>query len=411
MKTPSLRSSHLAALLVAALYIAVPVFGADKPKTAASGGMAAALQPYVDNHNLAGAVTLVASPEKVLDIETVGYSDIAAHQPMRPDSLFWIASMSKPITTAAFMMLVDEGKVNVDDPVEKYLPEFHDQWLAAEQDKDHILLKRPQHPITVKNILTHTSGLPATSAIEKPTLDLLRLREAALSYSMTPLLFEPGSKYSYANAGINTAGRIIEVVSGIPYEQFLQKRLFDPLGMTDTTFWPNEKQLRRLAKSYTSNKAKTDLEETPIAQLHYPLSDHSRQPMPAGGLFSTAHDLNRFCQMMMGGGVFDGKRYLSQAAVKQATTVETGAISNGNDNNGYGFGWSVLKRAAGKDGRSAGSFGHGGAYKTMMWVDPGNGLVMVFLRQHSGKVLTPEGEKIEEVFFKAAIQKYAGAHR
>src|SRR5262245_22162734 len=155
---------------------------------------------------------------------------------MKTDNVFWIASMSKPITAVGLMMLVDEGKVKLDDPVEKYLPEFKDQWLAAEQDKDHVLLKKPKHPITVRNILSHTSGMPFKSAMEEPTLDGLALRDAVRSYVLTPLQTEPDTKYQYSNAGINTAGRIIEVVGGMPYEDFMQKRLFDPLGMKDTMF-------------------------------------------------------------------------------------------------------------------------------------------------------------------------------
>ena len=123
--------------------------------------LADSLQPFVDNHTLAGAVVLVADRDKVLDLEAVGYADVAAGTPMKTDDLFWIASMSKPITATGLMMLVDEGKVKLDDPVEKYLPEFKDQWVIAEQDKDHMLLKRPTHPITVRNILSHTSGLPS----------------------------------------------------------------------------------------------------------------------------------------------------------------------------------------------------------------------------------------------------------
>ena len=183
---------------------------------------------------------------------------------MKTDALFWIASMSKPMTATALMMLVDEGKVKLDDPVEKYLPEFKGQWMIAEQDKDHMLLKRPKHPITVRNIRRHTSGLRPTSVMETPTLDLLPLRDAVRSYAMTPLQFDPGSQYQYSNAGINTAGRIIEVVSGMPYEEFMQKRLFDPLGMKDTTFWPTEEQVKRLAKSYKPGKDNKGLEETII---------------------------------------------------------------------------------------------------------------------------------------------------
>ena len=364
--------------------------------------MAASLQPFVDSHALAGAVVLAATKDKVLDVETVGWADIAGKKPMRADSVFWIASMSKPITATALMMLVDEGKVNVEDPVEKYLPEFKDQWLIVEQDKEHILLKRPSHPITVRNILTHTSGMPATSPMEKPTLDLLRLRDAVRSYAINPLVFEPGSKYQYANSGINTAGRIIEVVSGMPYEVFLNMRLFEPLGMKDTTFWPNKAQIARLAKSYKSNEDSSALEETPVTQLKYPLDDRSRQPMPAGGLFSTAADLTRFCQMVLNGGTYKGKRYVSEAAVKQMSSVQTGDILlNKNDQEGYGFGWSVRKKAA-ADGRSAGSFGHNGAYKTMMRIDPRKDLILILMRQHAG----PDGNKVESAFLKAAYQKY-----
>jgi CubicO group peptidase (beta-lactamase class C family) len=279
---------------------------------------------------------------------------------MTTDALFWIASQSKPITAAALMMLVDERKVRLDDPVERYLPEFEGQWLAAERGKDHLVLRKPRRPITVRHILSHTSGLPFSSALERPTLDLLPLRVAVGSYAMTPLLFEPGSRYQYANAGINTAGRIIEVVSGVPYEAFLERRLLRPLGMKDTTFRPTARQLRRLAKSYKPNARGTGLEERAITQLHYPLDDRQRQPMPAGGLISTAHDLARFCRMMLGGGVLDVKRYLSEAAVKEMTRKQTGPGVP----EGYGLDWAV----------GDGSFGHGGAYATNMTVDTKRGL-------------------------------------
>ncbi|MBI5396905.1 MAG: beta-lactamase family protein, partial [Verrucomicrobia bacterium] len=235
-------TSHLAALLFAAFII-----GTTAAQAAAPPKIAPVLQPFVDNHTLAGAVTLAASPDKILDLEAVGWMDIAAKKRMRTDCLFWIASQSKPITAATLMILVDEGKVNVSDPVEKYLPEFTNQWLVVEQDADHVLLKKPKHPITVKNVLSHTSGLPFKSALEQPTLDLFPLAVRVAGYAMTPLQFDPDTKYQYSNAGINTAGRIIEVVSGMKYEEFLDQRLFRPLGMKDTTFWPGATQLKRLA--------------------------------------------------------------------------------------------------------------------------------------------------------------------
>ena len=361
----------------------------DAPGDSAKG-MAAALQPFVDNHTLAGAVTLVADKDEVLNVDTVGYADIAGGKPMRPDAVFWIASQSKPITATALMMLVDEGKVKLDDPVENYLPEFRGQWLAVEQDKDHVLLKKPKHPITVREILSHTSGQPFKSAMEEPTLDMLPLREAVRSYAMTPLQFEPGSKYQYSNAGINTAGRIIEVVSRMPYEEFLEKRLFEPLGMKDTTFRPDEGQIARLAKSYRPDAHKSGLEETTVTQLKYPLNDPKRQPMPAGGLFSTAEDLGRFCQMVLNGGVFHGKRYLSEAAVKEMTSKQTGEALK----DGYGLGWAT----------GGGSFGHGGAYSTNMTIDKKRGLITVFLVQHAG--FPGDGGKSHEVFQKAARERF-----
>ncbi|MDB6007329.1 MAG: hypothetical protein JWR15_4316, partial [Prosthecobacter sp.] len=159
------------------------------------GPIAGTLQPFVDDQVLAGAVTLVADKDKVLDVSTVGWADIAARKPMTKDAMFWIASMSKPITATAFMMLVDEGKVSLDDPVEKFLPEFKGQMVIAEKDKDHVLLKKPKHPITVRNVLSHTSGLAFKSAVENPTLDMLPLRVAVLSYAAAPLEFEPDTKY------------------------------------------------------------------------------------------------------------------------------------------------------------------------------------------------------------------------
>jgi CubicO group peptidase (beta-lactamase class C family) len=391
----ALRSRVRLAVLFAALPVALlPASAADSP-TAASKRIAAALQPFVDRHALAGAVTLVADKDKVLSLQAVGFADVAAGKPLRPDALFWIASQSKPITATALMMLVDEGKVRLEDPVEHYLPEFKGQWLVAERGRDHLLLKRPKHPITVREILSHTSGLPFKSALEQPTLDLLPLRVAVRSYAMTPLQFEPGTSYQYANAGINTAGRILEFVSGMPYEEFLQQRLFGPLGMKDTTFWPDGEQLTRLAKSYKPNADKTGLEETTITQLKYPLSDRSRQPMPAGGLFSTARDVGRFCQMILNGGTFGGKRYLSEAAVKQMTSKQTGPGIK----QGYGLGWAT----------GGATFGHGGAYATNMTIDSKRGVITVFMVQHAG--FPGDGGKSQAAFRKAAEESVESSGR
>jgi CubicO group peptidase (beta-lactamase class C family) len=334
--------------------------------------IAAALQPFVNHGLLAGAVTLVATKDRILNFEAIGYSDIDKRKPMRTDATFWIASQTKPVTGTLLMMLVDEGKVNVEDPVEKYLPEFKSQMLLVTEDATHRLLRKPSHPITVREILTHTSGLGFRSPMEEPTLDLLPLAVAVRSHPQTPLLFEPGTKYAYSNQGINTAGRIVEVVSGLPFEEFMAQRLCRPLKMSDTTFVLNEDQAKRLAKTYTPNQAKTGLDETIISQCKYPLTDKNRYPFPAGGLFSTALDCGKFCQMILNGGTFEGKRYISEASLKAMTSRQTAPEIE----TSYGFGWSV--------NANEGSYGHGGALSSNMTINHKRGIVTVFLVQHAG---------------------------
>lgn len=351
----------------------------------------ALLQPFVEKHELAGAVALVVDKEKVLSVEAVGFADIRAGEAMKTDSLFWIASQTKPMTAVAVMMLVDEGKIALDDPVEKYLPEFRGQLVVVEKDAEHMLLRKPAHPITIRETLNHMSGLPYKSAAEEPTLDGLPLAAAVRTYAMTPLQTEPGTRYQYSNAGINTAARIIEVVTGTKYEDFMQKRLFDPLGMKDTTFWPNEQQAARVARSYRPDAAKTNLVEFPIVQLIYPLTDRvHRFAMPAGGLFSTAQDTARFCQMLLNDGEFAGQRYLSQAAIQELSKRQTPETVK----ESYGLGFSV----------NGDSFGHGGAHASNMEVHRGKGIATIWMVQHGGFV--GDGGKAQGVFKQWAIQRF-----
>jgi CubicO group peptidase (beta-lactamase class C family) len=382
---------RLGLVLLAVLVLSLQSAWTDTP-AAGQKSIASALQPFVDSHSLAGAVVLVADRHKILTVEAVGFADIAAKKPMKTDSLFWIASQSKPITAAALMMLVDEGKVKLDDPAEKYLPELKDLKVAVKEGKERIL-KKPEHVVTVRRLLSHTSGMPFSSAKERPTLDALTLHDGVLSYAQTPLQSEPGSRYQYSNAGINTAGRIIEVVSGMSYESFLDKKLFGPLGMKDTTFWPNKEQIERLAKSYRPAKDKANLEEFKIGQLKYPLDDRKRQPMPAGGLFSTAPDLARFCQMVLDGGTFEGKRYLSEDAVKEMTSKQTGRLREN-----YGLGWSAGDVC-----------GHGGAHSTNMSINRKTGIITIWMVQHAG--YANDGGKSYGVFQHEAHVRYGKASK
>ncbi len=349
-------------------------------------------RPFVDRSELAGAVMLVADRNKILAHETVGYSNVEAKAPMRPDTLFWIASQSKPITGAAFMMLVDEGKVNLDDPVEKYLPEFSEQMVVGEKSEKSLTLVQPERPITIRGILSHTSGLPFKSALETPTLDRYPLEGRVRSYAMTPLESQPGVKFQYSNAGINTAARIIEVISGQSFEDFLQERIFDPLQMNDTTFWPSETQASRIALSYKPGPEKKGLEPLEIDQLKYPLSDRIRRfPVPAGGLFSSAEDVAKFYRMLLNNGKLDGKRLLSESAVSELSKKQTPDSID----KGYGLGFSV----------NGGSFGHGGAYSTNTTIETKPGLILIWLVQHAG--FPGNGKECQGIFRSAALEKFS----
>jgi CubicO group peptidase (beta-lactamase class C family) len=344
------------------------------------------LQPLAADHTFAGAVVLVATKDRVVYVKAVGYRDLASKAPMATNDLFWIASTSKPMTATALMMLVDEGKVNLDDPVEKYLPEFHGQMVSVTQPGTGAnggppTLVPANHPILVREILSHTSGLPFKSNAQPGALDTLPLKDAVRSFAAEPLKFQPFTDYSYSNEGLNTAARIIEVVTGMPYEQFMQQRLFDPLGMSDTTFWPSKEQIARLATTYKYDEKARELFPVHIDQLTYPLDDRQhRYPMPAGGLFSTAEDVSKFCRMILNGGTLNGRRYISVNALREMTSVQNGGLG-GSD---YGFGWGI----------SADGMGHGGAYNNAMEINRTKGRILIFMVQQNGQFGTAEGKTI-----------------
>lgn len=359
------------------------------------------MQKFVESDTIAGAVTLVARHGQVVSLEAVGYSDLATKKPMRTDDLFWIASMTKPITATCILMLQDEGKLSVDDPVEKYLPEFKGQWLITERTNDQVHLKRPTRAITLRDLLTHTSGLNDVTG-RAPTA---ALAELAMGYSQAPLLFAPGSKWQYCNPGINTLGRIVEVVSGKSYHEFLQTRLFKPLGMKDTTLYPNASQAKRIAKSYGRGAGGKGLAETNLYFMGgAEATSRDRTAVPAGGLFSTAADLVRFYQMILNGGTFHGKRYVSETAVKQMTSVQTGDLKTGfTDGNGWGLGWCIVRQPQGVTGMlSPGTFGHGGAFGTQGWVDPKREMIFVLLIQRA-KLPNSDASDMRKEFQDAAV--------
>jgi len=332
----------------------------------------AALQPYVTSNWLAGAVTVVVGREGVISRDEVGYADVAEKKAMREDALFWIASMTKPFTAVAFMMLVDEGKAALDDPVGNYIPQMKNVWVVDKKGNDALSLKRPVRPITMRHLLSHTSGLPFVTPVLNDDLASLPLDQQALSFTMNPLEFQPGEGYRYSNEGMDTVGRVVEIVSGMPYEKFLQTRIFGPLGMRDTTFFPTSRQLRRLAKCYGPGKEKAGFVETGLPFMKPPFDRPGRHPEPGGGLFSTGADLARFCQMLLNKGRCGDRRLLSEAALAELTKIQTGQ-----PNQKYGLGFAV-------DLDGHGAFGHGGAAGTNMTVYPERGLALIWLVQMRG---------------------------
>jgi CubicO group peptidase (beta-lactamase class C family) len=322
---------------------------------------------------------------------------------MTPDSLFWIASMTKPITGTAILMLQDEGKLKVGDPVSKYLPEFANLTTPSGKPAN----------LTLTQMLTHTSGLgeaAGPAAQQARTLaDLVPIWLAA------PMQYEPGEKWKYTQSGINAAARVVEVVSGQTFDVFLQKRLFDPLGMKHTTFYPGDEHRARLVTAYAKNTDTGSLEPVPPRAEYGP---RDRPPQGNGGLYSTALDYARFCQMLLNGGTFEGRRYLTAAAMKFLSEPQTGDMPTGffqgdtYGNRGANYGWgiatSILRTP--HDGVAAmlspGTYGHGGAWGTQAWIDPVKGVAYVLMVQRSN-FPNSDASDVRRAFQEAAARSLA----
>jgi len=418
--------SHRAIFRAALLFIALvaPAFTAfaDQAPTAypSSGGIAAKLQPFVDKGVIPGAVVLVADKDKILDLETVGYSDFDKKIPMDTNALFMICSMTKTVTAVGLMMLVDEGKVNLDDPVEKYLPAFKGQMVVDPKDPAHP--HPPQHPITVREVMSHTSGIKHEVHFKNPKTTV----DAANQIAQQPLDWEPGSKYLYS-LGPVIGGAIIEVASGTPYPDFIKQRILDPLDMKDSTFWPNDEQASHLAITAQYNAVDQKLEDIhwneaiikdPVRRGQVPsrvLSQATGEVLgnyanhyarPSSDLFSTTLDFAKFSQMLLNNGTFKGRQYITPASVKEMATIQTKDLFP-NKSLGYGIG-AFVQKVPSQDGPTPGSFGHSGARKTIFWVDPADNLVLIFMTQKCD--LKKEDQKALSIaFVKTAIEKYKEA--
>ena len=362
-------------------------------KAAESGMDAAALakigdkmREFVAARQISGAVTLVARRGHVVFLDAVGKADVAAGRDMAKDSLFAIASMTKPITAAAVMILVDEGKLKLDDPVSKYIPSFAQTTLADGN--------RPAREVSVRDCLRHTNGLVSDQK------NVGSLAETAESLAKSKLAFEPGSKWQYG-PGLSAAGRVVEVVSGKPFDQFLAERIFTPLDMKETSFRPTADQQKRLARLYQPTADKKDIE--PASHWLFDMSPDVT-PNPSGGLYSTAADIVRFYQMVLNSGELNGKRILSADAVRQMTSLQSGDLQTGfTPGNGWGLGFCLVREPQGPTQMvSAGTFGHGGAFGTQSWADPAKEMVFILMvaRQNFG---SGDGSDIRAEFQKLAV--------
>jgi CubicO group peptidase (beta-lactamase class C family) len=341
-----------------------------------------AVEPFIEAGEISGAVTLVAHKGEVVSFETMGVSNLKSGRPMRKDDLFWIASMTKPTVGVLAMMLAEEGKLNIHDEVEKHLPEFENMWMVAMQSKDEMTLKRPARKITLLDLATHTAGIPSVAEPRNHST----LGELVSMISQKPLAFEPGSRWKYSSSGTHVLARVVEVVSGQRFQDYLQVRLLDPLGMIDTTFFPPKHKASRVATPYLKNEATPALTETKAYFVRGELWDTKRTVKPGGGLYSTAEDLRRFYQMMLNGGEWEGRRILSEDSVKELTRTQSGDIKTGFTNGmSWGIKFQVVKAPQGVTSMlNPGAFGHGGAYATQSWADPVNQTIYILMIQRRG---------------------------
>ena len=358
----------------------------------------AAVQRSIDDKRIAGAVTLVARRGHVAWLKAQGMMDREAHKQMQTDSIFRICSMTKAITTLAAMMLYEDGRFLLDDPVSNYIPEFKNPKVLVKRASGTPYTIPATKQITIRNLMTHTSGLtynwnPDLGQMYKDA----NVAHGLLPYDGTigdsvkrlaglPLLFNPGERWEYS-LGVDVLGYLIEVVSGKPLDEFLRSRIFEPLGMTDTYFYPPENKLNRLATAYTwyPDKGLTRFPDAPITEgtFSYSADYPSRGPKKlfsgGGGLCSTAVDYARFCQMMLDGGKAGNTRLVSRKTVELMSHDQIGKIGP-EQGFGLGFGIDGVKAPLGELG-SPGEYNWGGFFYTAFVIDTKEQMITVFMAQ------------------------------
>jgi CubicO group peptidase (beta-lactamase class C family) len=290
---------------------------------------------------------------------------------------------------------VDDGKVAFDDPVEKYVPEFRDRWVLAESEPERRVLVKAARPITLRDLLTHTSGLGEYQA----TGPHWTLAEMSRVLAREPLRFQPGTNFSYSTAGIDLLCRVVEVVSGQSFGDFMQTRLLDPLGMKDSTFWVSSTQDARRARTYVLTAGK--LEPAVIRYMYGgAVTDTARPALGGAGLFSTAEDVAKFYQMMLHGGQAGGRRILKAETVAELIRKQTGDLKT-RPGMPWALGFSVVEDPTQMESNrhfTPGTFGHGGAFGTQSWADPATGLIYVFMIQRDKIPINPNDSLMRRAY-------------
>ena len=382
-----------------------------------------AMQSYVDDGKLAGLITMIARRGQVFHYECFGMMDIQANKPMQPDTIFRIYSMTKPITSAAMMMLYEGGDFQLKDPVSRFIPGFKDVRVFVSTNESGLELAELEREITIQDLLTHTSGLvygdPEGSPVEvevwqadreaeKVTLDET-LEEWIRRFIRLPLAHQPGAKWHY---GLSTdvLGYVVEVISGLAFDAFLEQKIFMPLGMVDTGFFVPQEKIGRLAVLYgPAEGGGLKVVDAPETSKY---SKPRKYLSGGGGLVSTASDYMRFAQMLLNGGVLNGVRLLRQETVELMMTnhlsdelipIDFDPLTPYLRGHGFGFGFAVITDVAQSVMLgSEGAFWWGGFANTFFWVDPREELIGLIMPQ-----LTPAGDKtIQREFQELCYQAF-----
>jgi len=354
-----------------------------------------AMQRYVDDGKLAGIITAIARRDQVVHLECVGNADIAADRPMRPDTLVRIYSMTKPITSVAVLMLLEEARLRLDDPISRYIPAFADTQVLADAKGNDGALVPPTRPIQIRDLLTHTAGLSYGFDPNDYLDGLYRKQlweqqeslfekgfEAVINaVAALPLAFQPGTAFRYSFA-TDVLGFLVQVVSGMPFDAFLKQRIFEPLGMTDTDFFVPAEKIERFAANYgPGDGGSLNVIDAPdTGRFSRPVSF----PSGGGGLVSTTNDYLKFAQMLLNKGTGNGNRLLGRKIVEWMAInhLPEGVHPFGDRARGFGLGVSyMLDPGQSATPESVGNFGWGGAANTNFWVDPEEGFTAVFMAQ------------------------------